>query len=246
MPPKATSKKRRPQCQNAKTIRKPGRNSGINPLLLSEQSQIGLDVEQTQHPMDYLELSMLVNEDPDTDNMEEYEDDEESHFHLTLPYLQPTPPAHNYRPPPPTHNYQEDLFGPSSRDPCPSSHYAPPLSFSQPAPCHATPEPSDRNVFSSCYVLSLSSGPSEYQFWLSGHEDQGSLVRSVIKAMAETTVTVPVPSSRALPPPFTPLLPTTNVDATGHMPEPNPPQFLTMTDKNEVMKEAKQIMRERS
>ncbi|KAG1824631.1 uncharacterized protein BJ212DRAFT_1475927 [Suillus subaureus] len=80
---------------------------------------------------------------------------------------------------------------------------------------------------------------------MEGH--RGQLISTgVIKATNETTVSVPLPPSRALPPPFTPPSAAMNLDPADHMPEaseqPNPPQLLTLMDQKEVMKEVKQVM----
>ncbi|KAG1808281.1 uncharacterized protein BJ212DRAFT_1303149 [Suillus subaureus] len=239
---------------------------------------------------------MLANKDPDLstdDEMEECEDDEESHWSSQYSYYQLSP---HYPPPPspsfpsscypsllsfdqPKHQFQpleHEQYatpGPSNRDANPSPRYMPLLSFSQPGhqfqlpedECYATPGPSNRDVFlPSCYAPPPSFGQPGHQFQLpegihkvfvynpgcpmEGH--RGQLISTgIIKATNETTVSVPLPPSWALPPPFTPPSAAMNLDPTDHMPEaseqPNPPQLLTLMDQKEVMKEAKQVMRQK-
>ncbi|KAG1851382.1 hypothetical protein F4604DRAFT_1686879 [Suillus subluteus] len=77
---------------------------------------------------------------------------------------------------------------------------------------------------------------------MEGHRGQ-LITTGVIRATNETAVSAPVPSSRALPPPFTPPSPATNIDNTDRASRPDPPpQPLTTADQKEVMKEAKQIL----
>ncbi|KAG2118342.1 hypothetical protein BD769DRAFT_1390681 [Suillus cothurnatus] len=169
MPPKKWC----PQHKNAKSIKKPGRNSGINPLLLPEQSQVRINVEQTQRLMDFLELTRLANKDFDTDDeMEEHEDDKEFYYvpppSNSFPSLHAMLPAHTF--------YHEDshsavetlqwmptelsLRMDSSSDnseislPMPglSSRDTLPLSLGQPEQCCVNPGPSNREVPPSlCY-----------------------------------------------------------------------------------------------
>ncbi|KAG1724674.1 hypothetical protein EDB19DRAFT_1915426 [Suillus lakei] len=86
------SKKWRPTCKNAKTIKKPGKNSGINPSLNSDASQVSLQAEQTQPLISYDHLTSLSNQDMDEDLLEsgnEMErDDQEGDGSIGLPGLQ--------------------------------------------------------------------------------------------------------------------------------------------------------------
>ncbi|KAG2082362.1 hypothetical protein BD769DRAFT_1683287 [Suillus cothurnatus] len=99
MPPKssATHKhtritKKHPSCKNVKTIKKPGRNSGLNPSLNSDASQISIHIEQPQPPASYHQLISLIDSEgmdedkaEDEDEMEEEDYMEEANEHLGQP-----------------------------------------------------------------------------------------------------------------------------------------------------------------
>ncbi|KAG1888462.1 uncharacterized protein F5891DRAFT_987801 [Suillus fuscotomentosus] len=148
MPPKASATgkhmkitKKCPSRKNAKAIKKPGKNSGLNPSLNLDASQIGVHVEQPQGPASYQQLISLIesegmDEDEDKDDEMEEEDDmeevdmEEADEHLAQPG-----PSHNYyslsmqpAPPPDSRQLPRQHLG----QPGPSHDYRPP--FMQPAP----------------------------------------------------------------------------------------------------------------
>jgi hypothetical protein len=57
-------------------IKKPGKNSNLNPSLLPDSTQLGLSVEQTQPPMSFDDMLPLMDEDTTSDSGE---DDEMEH-----------------------------------------------------------------------------------------------------------------------------------------------------------------------
>jgi hypothetical protein len=75
MPPKSVVKKRRPARKNAKTIKKPGRRSNINPSLLPDTSQLGLREEYTEPPHSFDDLSAMIGEHEDGDEDEDEDGD---------------------------------------------------------------------------------------------------------------------------------------------------------------------------
>ncbi|KAG2141607.1 hypothetical protein BD769DRAFT_1662527 [Suillus cothurnatus] len=144
MPPKASATrkhtritKKRPSCKNAKTIKKPGKNSGLNPSLNSDASQIGIHIEQPQPLASYHQLISLIDskgmdedEDEDEDEMEEEDYMEEADEHLGQPGpLRDYPPLFMQSgPPPDSRQFQQQHLG----QPGPSRDYPPP--FMQPGP----------------------------------------------------------------------------------------------------------------
>ncbi|KAG1800870.1 uncharacterized protein HD556DRAFT_1304856 [Suillus plorans] len=166
MPPKASASrkhtkimKKRPSRKNAKAIKKPGKNSGLNPSLNSDASQIGIRVEQPQPPASYQPLISLIDsegmdEDKDEDEMEEEDDMEEADEHLAQPgplqgYHQPFrqlgPPPDSWQlqrqhlgQPGPSHNYPPPLMQPR---PLPDSRQLQRQHLGQPGPLHDYPPP---------------------------------------------------------------------------------------------------------
>ncbi|KAG1897124.1 uncharacterized protein F5891DRAFT_1192301 [Suillus fuscotomentosus] len=151
MPPKASATRKHtkitkkcPSRKNAKAIKKPGKNSGLNPSLNSDASQIGVRVEQPQGPASYQQLISLIesegmdededNEDED-DEMEEEDDMEEVNMEEADEHLAQPGPSHDYysssmqpAPPPDSQQLPRQHLG----QPGPSHDYHPP--FMQPAP----------------------------------------------------------------------------------------------------------------
>lgn len=77
MPPKSAVRKRRPARKNAKTIKKPGRRSNVNPSLLPDTSQLGLREEYTEPPHSFNDLSAMIGEHEEGDGDRDEDEDED-------------------------------------------------------------------------------------------------------------------------------------------------------------------------
>ncbi|KAG2335857.1 hypothetical protein BDR05DRAFT_1006390 [Suillus weaverae] len=145
--------KKRPPRKNPRMIKKPGKNTGLNPSLNSDASQVSISAKQPQPPVSYSELILLIDledmdEDSQEDEMEEDGEMEEDEFfwqqgssrdYHHQPFMQPLPhpqqfqqPDLSFQQPGPSQDYHHQQS--MQPIPCPQQFQQPDLSFRQPGP----------------------------------------------------------------------------------------------------------------
>ncbi|KAG1887178.1 hypothetical protein F4604DRAFT_1916995 [Suillus subluteus] len=236
MPPKSAVRKRRPTCKNAKTIKKPGRRSNVNPSLLPDTSQLGLQEEYTEPPHSFNDLSAMIREHEEGDRDRDKDEDEDGDWDGDGDEEEGEGEDEAYEDNGPSREH--DPGAPQHYQPLPYyPDYAP---FAQMSTDVATfdnlipaaireLEPITRSQ--QVFVYSPRRHPAETQ--------RGQVITTgVIRPTNEVSITAAVPSQRQPPPPASvPLVSPPTRD-------PGPvPQELTDDDMKNVWKEAKVIMR---